>query len=73
MCNDESGATAKRTANGLLDETICLCVNGCRCLVQYEDLKNKTGNVTEKEREKQLWKSKSFKDRNDPETRVYEM
>ena len=41
MGDDEGGAAAKFTANGLLDQTICLCVGGCRCLVQYENLGKK--------------------------------
>lgn len=33
MGDDEGGAAAKRTANGVLDETICLGVDGCCRLV----------------------------------------
>lgn len=39
--DDEGCAAAKRRANGLLDETICLSVDGCSCLVQYKNLKQK--------------------------------
>ncbi len=39
MGDDEGGAAAERTANGLLDETICLCVDGCCRLIQYKNLK----------------------------------
>lgn len=35
MCDDEGGAAAKRASNCLLDETICLSVDGCRRLIQY--------------------------------------
>lgn len=38
MGDDEGGAAAKRSANGLLDETICLSVDGCCRLVQYKNL-----------------------------------
>lgn len=41
MGNDEGGAAAKLTANGLLDETICLSVYGCGRLVQDKDLTKK--------------------------------
>lgn len=34
MGDDDSSAAAKRSANGLLDETICLSVNGCCRLIQ---------------------------------------
>lgn len=44
MGDDEGGAAAKRTANCLLDETICLGVDGCCCLVQYKNLKNNNNN-----------------------------
>lgn len=36
--NDQSGAAAKRTADRLLDQAICLYVNSCRCLVHYQNL-----------------------------------
>ena len=39
MGDDEGGAAAKRTVNGLLDETICLSVDGRCCLIQYKNLK----------------------------------
>lgn len=42
MGDDEGGAAAKCTANGLLDETIRLGVDGCCRLVQDEDLKETT-------------------------------
>ena len=39
MGDDEGGAAAKFTANGLLDQAICLSVGGCCCFVEYENLK----------------------------------
>lgn len=40
--DDEGGAAAKRTANGLLDEAICLSVDGCCGFVQYKNLREKS-------------------------------
>lgn len=45
MGDDEGGAAAKFTTNGLLDEAICLGVGGCRCLIQYENLKRYRNNI----------------------------
>lgn len=39
MGDDEGGAAAKRAANGLLNEKICLRVDGGCCFVQYQNLK----------------------------------
>lgn len=41
MGDDEGGAAAKCTANGLLDETVCLSVNGCCRLIQYKNLQKR--------------------------------
>lgn len=38
--DDEGGAAAEFTADRLLNETIRLSVDGCRCLIQYKNLQN---------------------------------
>lgn len=48
MGDDEGGAAAKCTANGLLDETICLGVDGCCCLIQNKNLE-KTQQTLQKQ------------------------
>lgn len=51
MGDDESGAAGKLTANGLLDETIRLGVNGCCCLIQYQDLMKQCRGNTKRSRQ----------------------
>lgn len=38
MGDDEGGAAAKSRANGFLNETIGLRVDGCCCFIQYQNL-----------------------------------
>lgn len=50
MGDDESGAASELTADGFLDESICLCVDGSRRLIQNKNLKM----------EKEMWEHKQI-------------